>query len=59
MRVVLSHLVSTELADPALTPDAVYAFVGQNYPSGLPLGTLRAWEAVAWLVRDKPSSTSR
>ena len=54
MRLVLSHRVATELADSALTPDAVYAFIGQNYPPGLPsdlLGSTVGWTQIDALVK--------
>jgi peptidoglycan hydrolase-like protein with peptidoglycan-binding domain len=53
MRVVLSHLVAAELAVPVLTPDAVYAFVGQSYPSSLPgdlVESTAAWTLIDQLV---------
>jgi peptidoglycan hydrolase-like protein with peptidoglycan-binding domain len=53
MGLVLAHLVSAEYADPALTPDAVYAFIGQNYPPGLPsdlVGSTVGWTQIDALV---------
>ncbi len=53
MRVVLSHLVSVEFGDGRLTPEAIYAFIGQNLPPNLPsdlIGSTVQWTLIDALV---------
>ena len=53
MRVVLSHLVSIEFGDGRLTPEAMYAFIGQNLPPSLPsdlIGSTVQWTLIDALV---------
>jgi peptidoglycan hydrolase-like protein with peptidoglycan-binding domain len=50
MRVVLSHLVSIKFGDGRLTPEAVFAFIGQNLPPSLPSDLLSS--TVQWTLID-------
>ncbi|HEX2084510.1 MAG TPA: neuraminidase-like domain-containing protein [Solirubrobacteraceae bacterium] len=53
MRLVLAHEVAAELADPAITPAACFAYLGQELPPNLPADLLAAtqeWTAIGSLV---------
>ncbi len=53
MRLVLVHQAAAALADAATGPDALYAFVGQNLPPGLPsdlIGSTEDWTVIDALV---------
>lgn len=53
MRLALVHRVADSLADAALGPGTLYAFIGQNLPPGLPsdlIGSTEDWTVIDALV---------